>query len=221
MKKGSTATKKAPAPVEFDDYDEGYQEPQGPEETDLSDPKYYEEGMIQTVKEFTKYVASITKDLETQEKEYLDELKAQKKPVPKSLWADSTFKINFVGEILLNLFKDRIDRLMKYYVIFLIPLKPWIVGKEEKFFLKANIFPGAPEEDIKFFRNLWSIEGTMTTKEKDDIWEFLQTMLEITEDWQDLTKWVVNPKENLNIPNIDYAGEARRLGLPVPNIGKQ
>ncbi len=198
---------------EFDDYEDS----DGGEDPPVT-VEYLETSMLQVVKECSNYVASITKDLETQENEYIENLKAQGKKTPKPMWVDSTFTINLVTGLITKFFGHRLDRLLKYYIIFLLPLKPWIVAREEKFFLKANIFPGAPEADIKFFRNLWAIDGTMSAEEKTVIWKFWDDQISIAEDWQELTGWVVNPDENLNIPNIDYEGEAKKLGLTVPKV---
>lgn len=202
---------------EYDDYDDR----SGGDSDEPATQEYYETSMLKTIKECSDYVAAITRDLESQEKAYIDALKEEGKKTPKPIWADATFTINFVTSLIDKFFGNRLDRLMKYYIIFLLPLKPWIVAREEKFFLKANIFPGAPEADIKFFRDLWAIDGTMTDFEKNTIWNFWDVQIEIAEDWKEITGWVVNPNEKLNIPNIDYAGEANRLGLSVPKISKK
>jgi len=201
-------TQAKPKQEEFDDYDDE-------DDNEVRDAAYYENALVQTINEFSVFVASITRDLETQEKEYMDDLRKKGKKIPKAIWVDSTFKIDFVTKILLQYFGDQRDRLMKYYIIFLLKMKPWITARKEEFFLKANIFPGAPEADIKFFRDLWAIDGTMSDKEKATIWNFWDVQIEIVEDWQAVTGWKVNPNEKLNIPNIDYTGEAKRLGLEL------
>lgn len=176
-------------------------------------PERAEKALIKTIKRFATYVSSITADLEEREADEQAALRKKGKTVPKSIWADSTFKIDFTKGLLLKVFKP--DRLMKYYIVFLLPMRKWLEGRKEEFFLKAKVFPGAPEEDIKFFRNLWSIDGTLSREEKDTIWEYWDTQIEIVDDWQSMTGWVVNPDENLNIPDIDYDKAAREAGLSV------
>jgi len=179
------------------------------EEDAVVTPQYLEQSMIRTIKEFGTFVASITRDLEAQEREYVDELKEKGQKVPKLVWADSTFKVDFTQSILLKFFESRPDRLMKYYIVILLPMKKWITKRQEKFFLRAQIFPGAPEEDIKFFRDLWGIEGAMTTAEKNTSWDYWDTQIEIVEDWLALTNWQYDPAEKLNIPNVDYKKAAQ------------
>lgn len=188
---------------EYDEqYDEVYEE-------EPVTAEYLEQSLITTIKEFGTYVASITRDLERQEQEYIDELKATGKKVPRSIWADSTFKVEFTQGVLLKFFEAKVERLMKYYIVILLPMKKWITKRKEKFFLEAQVFPGAPEEDIKFFRALWGIDGAMTPEEKQTSWEFWDTQIEIVEDWWALTGWKPNPNEKLQIPNVDYEKAAR------------
>lgn len=180
---------------------------------DANTPRGLEKALIKTIKQFATFVSSITNDLEEQEQEELDRLASLGKPLPKAIWADSTFKIDFTKGLLMTVFKP--ERLMKYYIIFLLPMKKWLLKRNEEFFLKAQVFPGAPEEDIRFFRDLWAIDGTMTQDEKNTIWEFWDTQIEIVEDWQEMTQWVVNPDEDLNIPNIDYIQAAKEVGVDL------
>lgn len=190
------------------DYDEGHYE----EEEEIT-PEYLEDSLIRTIKEFGTFVASITRDLEKQEQEMVEEMKAKGKKVPKLTWADSTFKVEFTQGVLLKFFEHKASRLMKYYIVILLPMKKWITKRQEKFFLRAQIFPGAPEEDIKFFRDLWGIEGAMTPAEKKTSWDYWDTQIEIVEDWLALTKWEVDPAEKLNIPNVDYDKAARDAAI--------
>lgn len=173
-----------------------------------------EAAMVQTIEEFSDFVSAITKDLEEQEGEYMDGLKAKNKPLPKPIWKDSTFKVNFTKGLLMTVFDP--DRLVKYYVVLLLPMKPWISARKEQFFLKANIFPGAPEEDVQFFRDLWGIDGTMDDREKNTIWEYWDTLYGIAEDWKALTGWEPTPEDDLDIPDIDYKQAAREAGISDP-----
>lgn len=172
-----------------------------------------ERALIRTIKQFATFVSSITADLEEKEKETAATLKRKGQLVPASIWEDSTFKIDFTKGLILKVFQP--SRLMKYYIIYLLPMKRWITKRQEKFFLRAQVFPGAPEEDIKFFRNLWSIDGTLAQDEKDTIWEYWDTQIEIVEEWQAMTGWVINPNEKLNIPNIDYVKAAQEAGIEL------
>jgi len=183
----------------------------GSSQEEESSPATAEKALIKTIKRFATYVSSITADLEKTEQEEHARLRAKGQRVPKSIWADSTFKVDFTKGLLLKVFKP--SRLMKYYIVFLLPMRKWLKARNENFFLKAKVFPGAPEEDIKFFRDLWSIDGTLSREEKDTIWDYWDLQIEIVDDWQQMTGWVVNPDEKLNIPNIDYEKAAREAGL--------
>ena len=169
--------------------------------------KSLEKDMMATVSEFSIYVAAITKDLETKEKTAYDDAIARKKKPAKRIWEDSTFKIELTERLLFTLLSP--SRLIKYYIVYIHPMKKWLQARQEKFFLKNDhIYPGAPEEDIVFFKNLWAIKGTMTDNEKGVIWQFWDTLIEITEDWQDLTGWLPTKenikKDDLDVYDIDF-----------------
>jgi len=191
------------------DTDEGEDEQENP--YDPSDPKHYEFDLLNIIKQFASHVAGITKDLEEKEEKAISDAKKKGKPRHKILWEHSTFKITFVKKMLFNFFGTKADRLCKYYIIYLFPLREWLLDRNEQFFLTANVFPGAPEADIKFFRNLWAIDGAMTREEKDICWDFWKEQIEIIEDWQNVSDWVVNPDEKLNIPNFDYKAATAHL----------
>lgn len=197
-------------------YEEYVADSQESSDEDSQDPNVdpqtrAEKALIKTIKRFATYVSAITSDLEKQEAEDHAALKKRGKPVPAPIWADSTFKIDFTKGLLLKVFQP--SRLMKYYIIFILPMRKWLEARDEEFFLKAKVFPGAPEEDIRFFRDLWSIEGTLTKAEKNTIWDYWDTQLAIVDDWKEITGWEINPNEKLNIPDIDYDKAARDAGL--------
>lgn len=186
-----------------------YEESGSDQDDEVQTPKSLEAALVQTINEFGTFISSITKDLETREEKHIKQLEKKGMKIPVRLWEDSTWKVDLLKKLLLNVFKGRYERLMKYYIVILLPMKRWITKRKDKFFLKAQVFPGAPEGDIKFFRDLWAIDGTMSQKEKDICWDFWDTQIEIVEDWQELTGWVVNPNEGLDIPNVDYEKAAR------------
>lgn len=205
-KKSAPVKKAAPEPVEYDDSNSDVDdEPMTPTSLELA--------LVQTINEFGTFVSSITKDLETREEKQIKTLEKKGMRVPARIWEDSTWKVSLVKKLLLNVFKGKYERLMKYYIVILLPMKKWISARNERFFLKAQIFPGAPEGDIKFFRDLWAIDGTMSQKEKDICWDFWDTQIEIVEDWLALTKWVLTAKEGLDIPNVDYEKAARDAAI--------
>jgi hypothetical protein len=179
-------------------------------EDDPETPHGLEKILIKTIRQFATFVASITKDLEEKEEASRKELEQRGEPLPKAFWKDSTFKVEFTKGLILKTFKP--SRLMKYYIVILFPMKKWIENRNEQFFLKAKIFPGAPEKDIAFFRALWS-DDILSVTEKDTIWEYWDTQIEIVEDWEEKTGWVVNDKEGLNIPDIDYDKAAIEAGI--------
>lgn len=166
-----------------------------------------------TVTKCAKYVASITNALEQQEIKHNEKrAKAGRKP-HKLKWSGSTFKVNIVSGFIFTLFS--VEKVMKYNVLLFLPMKKWIVARNEDFFLKAQVYPGAEDEDIQFFRNLWKVEGVMTPTEKDTIWKFWDTQIGIVEDWLELTGWVPTEEEGLKIPKIDYEEEARKAGVTL------
>tara|TARA_R110002072_G_scaffold45565_4_gene126771 strand:- start:71863 stop:72423 length:561 start_codon:yes stop_codon:yes gene_type:complete len=169
-----------------------------------------EQAFITTIGEFSVYVGSITADLETKETERNKaRLKAGRNP--RNRWNGSTLKVDVVSELVFTLFTP--SRLLMYNVVILFPMKKWIDARNELFFLKAQVFPGAPEEDIKFFRDLWSVKDAMVDTEKNIIWGYWDTLNGIAEDWQALTGWVAKPEDKLDIPEIDYEEEAKRIGI--------
>lgn len=182
-------------------------------EVDREYVKELEEALVDTVTRCAVFVSTITKSLEDQEiAQNKKRVKAGRNPRPLK-WAGSTAKVDIISGLIFKLFS--IERVMKYNVILFLPLKPWVTARNETFFLKGNIYPGADEEDIVFFRNLWKIPNAMTKAEKDTIWKFWDTQIGIVEDWLEATGWVVNDKERLVIPDIDYVEEAKRVGALV------
>lgn len=173
------------------------------EYTNEPDKYDLEKALRQTIVEFSCFVAAITVDLEKQEKEAIKSAKQNNEELPYILWKDSTFKINFAKGLLMHLFKP--ERLIKYYVLMVLPMKPWLESRDINFFVKnEHIYPGVPQEDIKFFKDLWLEEDALTETEKDTCWEFFDTLIEIAEDWHRLTGWEPEESEKLIIPNIDY-----------------
>jgi hypothetical protein len=169
-----------------------------------------EQGFVNTIREFSVYVGTITADLEKKESEKNERRKLAGRN-PQSRWGGSTLKIDLVNQLIFTLLTP--SRMMKYNIILLVPMKKWIEDRNEMFFLKAKIFPGAPEKHVKFFRSLWSVEGAMTVQEKNTIWGYWDLLIGIAEDWQALTGWVINDNENLDIPDIDYEKEAEKAGI--------
>lgn len=188
-----------------------------PDNSDDDDPdapvtkEWLERALIKRVKEFSDFVKSITLDLEEQEEEFFKELAAKNEALPESLWANASFKIDLTKGLLLTMFKP--ERLMKYYVVYLLGMKKWIVKRKDTFFLKADLFPGAKAEYIVFFRNLWAIDGTMSEDEKRKAWEYLDTFVAIVEDWKELTGWEPTPDERLLLPEKDFDQAAKELGI--------
>jgi hypothetical protein len=84
-------------------------------------------------------------------------------------------------------------------------MKKHLKTRNTDFFIKnKRIYPGAPEEDVAFFKALWSVKGAMTEKEKATVWKFWDTLIEITEAWQDIVHWERSEADDLWITNIDY-----------------
>lgn len=186
---------------------------EGEKSYDVEEEKYLFNCLKSTVTKCATYVASITQSLEKYEKEKNEKrIKHGRNPQPLK-WEGSTFKVNIISGFIFTLFS--VEKVMKYNVLLFLPLKKWIKARNEDFFLEANIYPGAEEKDIVFFRNLWKVKGVLEEKEKETIWKFWDTQLEIVEDWLALTNWKPSEKDNLVLPNIDYDEEARKAGIEV------
>jgi len=167
--------------------------------------KEIERAMVQTIKEMSNYISAITSDLEEKEEERLEI-----KPDLEIIWKGSTFKVEFIEKCALNLLST--EKLIKYYITVVWPMKKWILGKNEKFFIKGRkfLFPGVKADDINFFINLWKVQGVLTKDEKETIWNFWKNLIDITEDWKDHTQWEPSEKDNLKDLGIDYR-EAEKL----------
>jgi len=162
-----------------------------------------EDAMLQTIKEFSIYVRAITKDLEDNEKKEIEQAKKKGNSKIKPIWQDSTFKIDFISNLLMTLLSS--ERIIKYYITYVWPMKKHLKTRNTDFFIKnKRIYPGAPEEDVAFFKALWSVKGAMTEKEKATVWKFWDTLIEITEAWQDIVHWERSEADDLWITNIDY-----------------
>lgn len=87
-------------------------------------------------------------------------------------------------------------KLAEHYTNYVLSWKHKIDGRDEDFFLKNDhIFPGAPKEDIEFFRDLWRPNSTfhLTGDEKETVFEYFDTMLHFCGEWKKLmgyrAKW--------------------------------
>lgn len=161
-------------------------------------PEELEKAFNTTLLEFGKFVSAITNELEEDEEEDIREAEAKAGKPPKRLWEDATFKIKFIMNLLTTIFTSK--RLIKYYILYVNPLKPWLTEKDERFFIENEyLYPGAPKEDIKFFKLLWT-QDVMSKTEKETIWNYFDVLIEITEDWEDITGWKPTPEEDLDMP---------------------
>jgi hypothetical protein len=171
--------------------------------------KEIEDAMVNSIKEMATYIASITADLEDKEEKAANKASRNGKAF-KRQWADSTFKIELVEKCVLNFLSA--ERLIKYYITYVWPMKTWILKRNEKFFIKGRkfLFPGAKPEDVTFFVNLWQIDGVLDADEKNTIWDFWKNLIDITEDWKEHTGWELTEKDDLKFLQINYK-EAERL----------
>lgn len=188
-------------------------------EDDL-DPKKYEALLLENMSNFKIYIASIINDLEQKEiQENTRVIEDGKKRKLKdseidsmlnNKWTGALSKINLFHTLLCSLLST--DRLVKYFIVVILPMKKWIVDRQVKFFLKAEIFPMVPEQHVSFFRNLW-YAGIMTDTEIDEVWQYWDNMIEIAEDWQAVTGWEYDPSEKMFVPNVDYEKAAKEAGI--------
>jgi len=162
-----------------------------------------EADMKKEVQRFSTYVRAITKDLEDNEAKEIEAANKKGKTKIKPIWKDSTFKIDLVSGLLFSLLTP--ERLIKYYIVYVWPMKKFLTKRQPKFFLKnKHIYPGADEEDIAFFKALWTVDGAMTDVEKDTIWRFWDALIDITEAWKEITGWERTDEDDMWIVDIDY-----------------
>jgi hypothetical protein len=180
--------------------DDENQSESGEEETKES----LEKAMVKTIQEFSVYTRAITKDLEDNENAEIEQAKKKgNNNKIKPIWKDSTFKIDFISGLLRTLLGP--DRIIKYYITYVWPMKKYLKLRQPDFFLKnKRIYPGASEEDVEFFKALWTVKGAMTKSEKDTVWQFWDTLIEITEAWQEIVQWVRSDEDDMWIIDIDY-----------------
>lgn len=108
---------------------------------------------------------------------------------------------------LLQLFEK--NRLCEHYTNYVLNWSSYIINRDEKFFLENDyIFPGAPKEDIEFFRDLWRPGSTfhLNKDEKEIVFEYFDTMFHFCGEWKRLT----NFRAKWESDNFDPTEEARR-----------
>lgn len=134
---------------------------------------YYEAQFNNTLRESCQFVSAITRDLEESD---------------PTKWGGSSIKIELIEGLFDKLFTA--DELIKYYIVYVFPHRKWLRKRKDQFFLEnTHIYPGATEEDIKFFIDMWKTKGIMKADEKNTMWEFFDAMIDICEQWKKLNKY--------------------------------
>lgn len=117
-----------------------YEEDSYEDSSEIEDPDEARRRFIQTVFECAESIQGICE----QEEEAKPELYKHKKISP--------FIAMF--KIILQLFNP--ERLLQHYCRFVLPFKDKVEKRDKSFFLdNDDIYPGAPAENIKFFKMLW------------------------------------------------------------------
>ena len=155
---------------EGNSYEEG-DDYEGEEEDDYGRDEM-EEDFMKTIQEFCVFMKSIFDDLEKNNK------------VEKGSYG----KICLIEGLLLNSFTKA--RLIEHYINYVLPTKPLLKKRNTSFFLKNNnIYPNATEQDINFFKSLWT-KKLLSKKEDGIIWDYFDSLIEIAEDWKEETGYV-------------------------------
>lgn len=94
--------------------------------------------------------------------------------------------------------KDRlpIEDIMRYIIKNLVPLKPLIEAKDEKFFLDdRNIlfekFSQVENTKVNHFRNMW-LSDEVSSEEKQSIWKWFTLLVTIAERYQKIKTYVAS-----------------------------
>jgi hypothetical protein len=140
-----------------------------------------------TVFEFTQVILKLCLE---------DEKKNPRKYANKT---KPSVKINVITA-LLKIFSP--ERLMQHYVNYVLNWRKYIDNRDDKFFLENDhIYPGAPKEDIEFFRDLWRPKSSfhLNDLEKDSVYEYFDSMIHYCQTWKDMTgfvaKWETDGKD--------------------------
>ncbi len=102
---------------------------------------------------------------------------------------------------LLKIWDNNKERLAEHYVNYVLNWKSEIDDREDRFFLENNhIYPGAPAEDIEFFRDLFRKNSTfhVTDDEKESIYEYFDTMIHFCQCWKDMTGYIAKWEKDDN-----------------------
>lgn len=102
-------------------------------------------------------------------------------------------KIKFITGLLKLLNSDRI---CIHYTNYVLNWAKYIEKRDVKVFLENDeIFPGAPKEDIEFFRNLWRPTSAfhLNRDQKEHVFEYFDTMIHYCREWKRISgfkaKW--------------------------------
>lgn len=153
--------------------------------------------LFETMIEFADVVLNLVKE---DEKNYSSKYR-------KMVVKPSTKIVVITG--LLKLFNSKKERLCIHYTDYVLNWKDQIVKRNDKFFLENDhIFPGAPKEDIEFFRDIWRPNSTfaLTPNEKEVVFEYFDTMIDFCEQWKEFTGYTAKWE------NEDYDPHAEELG---------
>lgn len=75
--------------------------------------------------------------------------------------------------------------IMKHAIDFILPWKKKIKARNDNFFIEnRKIFAGIPEDRIDYFSSLWTREDKITQDDKDAIWEYFDTIIDLIEQYR-------------------------------------
>lgn len=82
--------------------------------------------------------------------------------------------------------KDKIpiEEVMKYIKAELVPLKPLVESKDDKFFMENNIlFETLDDRKVNHFKRLWT-NGSLDNEDKDTIWRWFRGFIFLAEKYK-------------------------------------
>lgn len=147
---------------------------------EVETPEEAAEIVHQTVFEFANIILKLC---EEEERVHPNKYKNTGKVLPST-------KIKFITGLLKVFTKER---LVTHYTNYVLNWRKYIDNRKVKIFLENDaIYPGAPKEDIEFFRDLWRPESKfhLGDTEKESVFEYFDTMVHYCQVWKDMTGFV-------------------------------
>lgn len=76
------------------------------------------------------------------------------------------------------------DKIMEYFISYVLPLKQKILSKEDSFFTEGkSLFGMLPDDKANIIKNAW-LYGNLDQTDKDCIWDWAKAFVTIAERYQ-------------------------------------